>query len=71
MLVYTASMIKCKRSKDEYRRIFKAWDAEVGALLDTSPRKSFPWPKVARAGGGPLSASIQLGNLHNRILGDF
>ena len=32
MDVYTASMIKCTRSKDEYRRIFKVWDAEVGAI---------------------------------------
>ena len=32
MLVYTASMIKCRRSKDEYRRIFKARDAKVGAI---------------------------------------
>ncbi len=39
MLVYTASMIKCTRSKDEYRRIFKAWDARGRSnwgLLDTS-----------------------------------
>ncbi len=68
MLVYTASMIKCTRSKDEYRRIFKAWDAKVGAIGYLAAQVLSLAKKLARAGGGPLSAfSLEICT----ILGDF